>query len=76
MEELDTNVKTSVDKIQIELENVKAEIYKTNNDTSKNNRLFEELKTEISSVKGLLLNRYNNLTIFLQVLTTTEFSSF
>lgn len=76
MEELDTNVKTSVDKIQIELENVKAEIYKTNNDTSKNNRLFEELKTEISSVKGLLLNRYNNLTIFLQVLTTTEFPSF
>lgn len=57
MEELDTNVKESVEKIQTEIENVKSEVYKYNNDTSNNNRLFEEIKTEISSVKGLLLNR-------------------
>lgn len=58
MEELDTNVKNSVEKIQTELENVKAEVYRHNTDTSSNNRLFEEIKTEITSVKGLLLNRY------------------
>lgn len=58
--ELDSNVKTSVDKIQTELESVKAEVYRCNNDAENSNKLFEEIKVELCSVKGLLLNRYVN----------------
>lgn len=55
--ELDSNVKTSVDKIQTELESVKAEVHRCNNDAENSNKFFEEIKVELSSVKGLLLNR-------------------
>lgn len=55
--ELDSNVKTSVGKIQTELESVKAEVHRCNNDAENSNKLFEEIKIELSSVKGLLLNR-------------------
>lgn len=58
VEELDSNVKSSVEKIQSELENVKLEVYRFNNDTGSNSQKIEEIKTEISSVKGLLLNRW------------------
>lgn len=61
VEELDANVKTSVEKIQTELENVKLEVYRYSTDMDNNSRLFDEIKTELSSVKGLLLNRYINI---------------
>lgn len=45
-----------MEKIQTELENVKMEVNRSQNDNKI--KLIEEIKTEISSVKGLLLNRY------------------
>lgn len=55
--ELDSNVKTSVDKINTDLESVKAEVHRCNNDAENSIKIFNEIKIELSSVKGLLLNR-------------------
>nr|XP_023029145.1 peroxisomal membrane protein PEX14 isoform X1 [Leptinotarsa decemlineata] len=56
IEELDKNVKSTVGQLKDELESVKVEIGKRNTEEV-TSRQFNDLKSEISSVKGLLLSR-------------------
>lgn len=52
-------MKSSVDNLKDELQSVKVEVHRLGQDVDDHNsRQFQELKSEIASVKGLLLNRY------------------
>lgn len=58
IEELDSNIKSSVSELKEDLHNVKIELDKvSDNSDSQTNRQLSELKLEIASVKGLLLGR-------------------
>lgn len=56
------------------MENIKMEVYKYHNDVESNSRLVEEVKADISSVKGLLLNRYN--VIYIKIKSVYIFTIF
>lgn len=57
-------MKNSIEQVKDELQSVKIEVFKTGTDIEdRNSRLFQELKSEITSLKGLLLNRYLNYII-------------
>uniref|UniRef100_A0A6P7FEX8 Peroxisomal membrane protein PEX14 n=1 Tax=Diabrotica virgifera virgifera TaxID=50390 RepID=A0A6P7FEX8_DIAVI len=58
IDELDGNIKTSVNELKEDLQSVKVEVDKiSSSNESQTNRQLVELKSEIASVKGLLLGR-------------------
>ncbi|CAH1155876.1 unnamed protein product [Phaedon cochleariae] len=58
IEDLDKNVKASVDQLKDDLQSVKVEVHKINESSENStNRQLTDLKSEIASVKGLLLGR-------------------
>ncbi|CAG9828904.1 unnamed protein product [Diabrotica balteata] len=58
IEELDGNIKSSVSELKEDLQSVKIEVDKiSSSNESQTNRQLVELKSEIASVKGLLLGR-------------------